>query len=315
MQNVGMKCTRCRQPAEHRFASHNVHFCDRCLGVFIRRQVERAIKQFDMLQPGQPVLVALSGGKDSLVLWRVLRELGYQAEAIHIGLGLGEFSQASLAACRAMAEMEGGRLHYFELAQLTGFGVEEIARANRRQFCSVCGTVKRHFVNRLCLELGFDTLAMGQHLDDEAARLLGNMIHRRQDFMDKQWPVLEGVAGKFARKVKPLVRLAGQEIGAYGRALGLPVCQVTCSKSRGATLTYYQEAMDLLEQRMPGTKRALYFGFLEGKDGPAPGLEISGECVRCGAPTFVELCGCCRLLQKAEARRGPRSDDLVGGHS
>lgn len=315
MSDPGMKCTRCRQPADHRFPSHNVHFCDRCLVVFVRRQVERAIDQYDMLEPGQRVLVALSGGKDSLALWWVLRELGYEAEAIHLGLGLGSFSEASLRACQAMAEKIGGRLHHFELGQLTGFAVGEIARANRRQFCSVCGTVKRHYVNRLCLELGFDTLAMGQHLDDEAGRLLGNMIHQRQDFMDKQWPMLEGVAGKFARKVKPLVRLSGQEIGAYAGALGLPVCQERCTKSKGATLTYYQEAMDLLEQRMPGTKRALYFGFLESKDGPPKTVEIDGVCSICGAPSFVELCPCCRLLKKTESRSGPTSDDQGQAHT
>ena len=39
----------------------------------------KAIEQFDMLQPGERVLVAVSGGKDSLALWDLLRELGYDA--------------------------------------------------------------------------------------------------------------------------------------------------------------------------------------------------------------------------------------------
>ena len=40
-------------------------------------------------------------------------------------------------------------------------------------------------------ELGYDTLATGHHLDDEAGRLLGNMIRGHQEYMDQQWPVLE----------------------------------------------------------------------------------------------------------------------------
>jgi tRNA(Ile)-lysidine synthase TilS/MesJ len=305
MTNPGMKCSRCRRPASHRFPQHNLRLCDPCLEVFVERQVERAIKKWRMLAPGQEVAAAISGGKDSLALWQILTRLGYRVKAVHISLGFPEFSQDSLAACRAMARLLDAPLEVRGLEDWAGLGVEQVARANRREHCAVCGGLKRHLLNRLCWELGADTLATGHHLDDEAGRLLGNLMRRHSAYLERQWPVLEGMApppgGRvgLARKVKPLVRLAGDEIRAYARSQGLPAHLAVCPKSKGATLTNYQDALELMEERMPGTKRDLYFGFLRQKAGPPPPPEPGSICPGCGGPTQQETCSACLLLRRA----------------
>jgi len=316
MTNPGMKCTRCRGPANHRFPQHNVRFCDECLGVFIRRQVEKAIKKYGMLKPGQRVVAAISGGKDSLTLWQILCDLGYDAVGLHLTLDLGPFSEKSLQASQAMAQRLGRELVVRSMIDLTGRPLLDIVRANRREFCSVCGTLKRNFLNRLTRELGADTLASGHHLDDEAGRLLGNMIRGHQGHLDRQWPVLEGMdgdgeaneGGGLVRKIKPLCRLAGSEIKSFAKSLNLPAAYGKCPRSKGATLPFYQEAVNLLEERMPGTKRDLYFGFLRRKGSPPPAPAPSGHCSRCGAPTFVEICAACRLLQRTEEWAQEKAD-------
>jgi tRNA(Ile)-lysidine synthase TilS/MesJ len=305
-----MKCTRCRGPAVHRFPQHNARFCDGCLEVFIKRQVEKAIKKFKMLEPGQRVVVAISGGKDSLALWQLLTDLGYEVAALHMTLDLGPFSQRSLEACRAMAKRLGQELIVRSMPDLTGHQLLDIVRASRRQFCSVCGTLKRHFLNSMCLELGADTLATGHHLDDEAGRLLGNMIRGYQRHLDSQWPVLEGMdggggqengnKGGLVRKIKPLCRLSGSELKSFAKSKDLPAAYGKCPRSKGATLPFYQEAVNLLDQRMPGTKRDLYFGFLRRKEGPPPAPIPGGACSRCGAPSHQEVCGACNLLARTD---------------
>ena len=71
-----MKCRRCREPAVIELRRHNAAFCSPCFLQHCRDQVERAIRHFEMLRPADRVLVAVSGGKDSLGLWHLLRDLG-----------------------------------------------------------------------------------------------------------------------------------------------------------------------------------------------------------------------------------------------
>ena len=91
-----MKCRVCRGPAVIDLRRHNANFCSEHFLRFAREQVARAIDDFEMLEPGDRVLVAVSGGKDSLAVWDILRALGYDADGLYIGLGIGEYSAAAL---------------------------------------------------------------------------------------------------------------------------------------------------------------------------------------------------------------------------
>src|SRR5256884_2580464 len=72
------KCKRCKAPAVIEVRRHNAAFCQPCFEHHFVEQIKRAIKSKDMLRPDQRVLVAVSGGKDSVALWEVLLQLDYQ---------------------------------------------------------------------------------------------------------------------------------------------------------------------------------------------------------------------------------------------
>ncbi len=80
--------------------------------------------------------------------------------------------------------------------------------------CSACGLSKRHIFDRATLDGGYDVVATGHNLDDEAAVLLGNVLRWDLAYLARQRPVLPGGDG-FPRKVKPLVRLGERETAAY----------------------------------------------------------------------------------------------------
>jgi hypothetical protein len=77
-----VKCGRCRARAVIEVRRHNAGYCRECFVRHSREQVRRAIDHFHMIEPGERVLVAVSGGKDSLGLWQLLRELGYDADGL-----------------------------------------------------------------------------------------------------------------------------------------------------------------------------------------------------------------------------------------
>ena len=127
-----MKCRSCRGPAVIDLPAHNANFCAEHLVRFCRDQVAKAIKRFGMLEPGDRVLVAVSGGKDSLMLWDVLRELGYEADGFIIGLGIGDYSASSTATAAAFAHERGWPLEIVDLAETFGYDVPSAATQTRR---------------------------------------------------------------------------------------------------------------------------------------------------------------------------------------
>lgn len=298
-----MKCTVCRGPAVIDLRRHNANFCADHLVRFCREQVRRAIDDHDMIQPGQRVLVAVSGGKDSLALWDMLLDLGHRAEGMVIGLGIGDYSESSTAAAVAYADARGVPLRQVDLRAEYGYDVPTAARATRRVPCSACGLSKRHIIDRVALEGGYDVVATGHNLDDEAAVLLGNVLHWQTEYLGRQLPVLEERPG-FPRKVKPLVRLAERETAAYCVVRGIDYIVEECPMAAGNRHLRYKEALNALEGASPGTKRDFYFGFLDrGSDRFQAEVESAQEelrpCATCGSPTTGEVCAFCRLVERS----------------
>src|SRR5436305_421490 len=86
--------------------------------------------------------------------------------------------------------------------------VPVIAEQTRRAPCSGCGLAKRYLFNREAAERGYAVVATGHNLDDEAATLLGNVLHWQSGYLARQSPVLEAEDSGLVRKVKPLYRLS-----------------------------------------------------------------------------------------------------------
>jgi len=297
-----VKCTVCRGPAVIDLRRHNANFCADHFLRFCRDQVAKAIDRHDMIASGERVLVAVSGGKDSLALWDLLLELGYDAEGMTIGLGIGDYSEASTAAAVAFADERDLPLQRIDLRATYGYDIPTAAAVTRRVPCSSCGMSKRHLIDSAALDGGYDVVATGHNLDDEAAVLLGNVLHWQTEYLGRQAPVLPARDG-FPRKVKPLVRLGERETAAYCVLRGIDYIVDECPMAEGNHHLRYKEALNAIEAGSPGTKHAFYFEFLDkaaGRFRPEAAEAQDGlqACRSCGAPTTGEVCAFCRLVER-----------------
>ena len=308
-----MKCTVCKQPAVIDIRRHNSNFCTEHFLRLCRDQVARAIKDHEMIEPGERVLVAVSGGKDSLAVWDILRDLGYEADGLYLGLGIGEYSDASGEAARAFAHDRGLTLHEVDLPTEHGFDIPTGSKAARRVPCSACGLSKRHLFDEAARTKGYDVLATGHNLDDEAAVLFGNVLRWQADYLGRQLPVLPARNG-FPRKAKPLVRLGERETAAWCVLRGIDYQVEECPMAAGNKHLGYKAALNQVEEASPGAKHAFYFGFLEKAAarfaaGTLQEADALGACERCGAPSTPALgkgpppeqvvCAFCRLVERA----------------
>lgn len=300
-----MKCKVCREPAIIDIRRHNANFCADHFVKLVRDQVAKAIHEFSMLEEGDRVLVAVSGGKDSLALWEILDHLGYEAHGLYIGLGIGGYSDRSGAMVRAFAEERGLTLQQIDLRDDYDYDIPTAAAVTKRVPCSACGLSKRHLFDRAARDGGYDAVATGHNLDDEAAVLFGNTLRWQTEYLARQLPVLPARPG-FPRKVKPLVRLGEREMAAYCVIQGIDYIVEECPMAEGNKHIGYKEALNQIEVTSPGSKQAFYFGFLAraverfADAGPAhaEGDDIP-RCTQCGVPTTSEICTFCRLLDRA----------------
>lgn len=299
----GAKCKRCRRQAEVPLPSHHANFCPSCFRLFCERAVLRAMKRFPL--PGKtPLLVAVSGGKDSLALWALLHDLGYTTKGVHVDLGIADFSEPSAAAISRFATPRQLDWVKYSLKDIIGYTIPEIQKRTKRKICSVCGRLKRQLLNRLCVREGYTALVTGHNLDDEAGRLLGNIVRHRTEYLEKLYPYLPSSHPRFPAKLKPLYRLEAKELRFYCQLQQIEPVEGRCPLSRGATSHTFKEALDFLEKRMPGTKRDFLFCYLADKKAPVHDITLN-TCQRCGEPSFGELCSVCHLLEQI----GPNPND------
>ncbi|MEK7385952.1 MAG: ATP-binding protein [candidate division NC10 bacterium] len=299
-----MKCRKCGGAAVLELRRHNAAFCAPDFLEFFKNQVKEAIRKFRMFERDEHVLVAVSGGKDSLALWDVLIEEGYRTTGLYLDLGIFDYSVESKAKCEHFAAAHGVPLLVVSVAEEVGAPVPVIKNVTRRPPCSGCGLSKRYLMNRAALEHGIPVVATGHNLDDEAATLFGSVLHWQTDALPRQSPALPSTHAKLARRVKPLYRLSERETAAYAFLRKIDYIVEECPFAKGATSIAHKEILSRLEDVSPGAKHNFLFGFLE-KARPAferAEAVVLNECVRCGQVTTGTLCAFCKLADQVKRR-------------
>jgi tRNA-5-methyluridine54 2-sulfurtransferase len=303
-----MKCKKCGGRAVISMPQHHLGLCKEHFDDWILKRTERSIKKYALFTRDDRILVAISGGKDSLSLWDILHRLDYKADGLYIDLGIDgsvNYSVESTRFAQQFAKRNGYRLHVVDIHNVTGKtipGWEATTLRGKGRACSICGLIKRHEMNHIARKLGYDVLATGHNLDDEAAVLLGNTIRWAGDYLRKQGPVHPGEDG-LTRKVKPLCRFYEREMTAYALLRSIDYIYAECPYSVNAPSLHYKAILNQLENSHPGTKQTFYLNFLDAK---AKGLFFTRDevlpnlhpCDRCGQPTSApDRCSFCRMIE------------------
>jgi uncharacterized protein (TIGR00269 family) len=297
-----MKCRKCGSAAVLELRRHNAAFCAPDYLEFFRNQVREAIRRHRMFTRDERVLVAVSGGKDSLALWDVLLEDGYPATGLYLDLGIFDYSVESRARCETFAAARGVPLLVSRVADEVGAPVPVIQDVTRRPPCSGCGLSKRYLMNRVALEQGFPVVATGHNLDDEAATLFGSVMHWQTEALPRQSPALPSTHPKLVRRVKPLYRLSERETAAYAFLRHIDYIVEECPFAKGATSILHKDILNRMEDASPGAKHNFLFGFLDKARVAFERAEAVDlrECTRCGQVTTGTICAFCKLSDQVK---------------
>jgi uncharacterized protein (TIGR00269 family) len=297
-KQTGMKCSICSGPATVRLEHFNLKLCPADFVRLVEQRIERAIVKFGMFDRTHRILVAVSGGKDSLSLWHALNRLGYAPDALFVRLGNSPLVDQAQAIVQKAAGSLPGKLHILDATDYSGrVSIQEVARVVRRPVCAVCGLARRYLINRFAVEHGYDVVATGHNLTDEAAALLGNLLHWHEGYLQRQWPLLPKTHPRFAAKAKPMALNYEQDIKLYAELNGIEHLADSCPFAVGATSRIYKRLLLELEQEQPGIIAAFYLGYVR-REKPGQQPVPLRDCSRCSFPTTAEVCAFCRLQER-----------------
>jgi tRNA-5-methyluridine54 2-sulfurtransferase len=306
-----MRCRKCGEKAVINMRQHRLSLCSQHYLEWLPNQVQRFIEKYRMFNLDDRVLVAVSGGKDSLALWDVLHNLGYQTERIYIDLGIDEgiaYSHDSRKAAKKFSDKCKRPLHVIDIQSNYGESIPEISQRThrgRKKPCSMCGLVKRHILNEFATQGKFDVLVTGHNLDDEAAILFANTLDWSLEFLARGYPLLMEKPG-FARKAKPFCRIYERESAAYAILRKIDYVNNECPFSIDSKQLYNKKILNEWEDEQPGIKLRFYLHYLKALEkGAFPqahgqDIEITKQlCPKCGQPTNTGgLCAFCRLFEE-----------------
>ena len=295
-------CCVCRGTDElHELSEFGKAVCDGCLPQFLRRRVNSTVRRFQMIRRNETVAVAISGGSDSSALLHMLHALRartyFRLLAIHIDMGLGEYSERSLGACDTLAKRLGVRLVIERVADY-GIHVEPV---KHWPMCAVCGGIRRCLLPRVATREGADALATGHTLDDQLQYVLKNLLSGKPETPPPVRPATPGAP----RKIKPFYLVPDSATKLYVRAEELPICADVCPEFHPETHRF-KRVFGLLEELAPMGKPQVLLGLRKGLRS-RPREKPEHPCPDCAEPTTMAVCPLCRL-KRWQSRGGEEAD-------
>lgn len=188
------------------------------------RPVGRAIGDYAMIRDGDRILVAVSGGKDSLSLLQVLLHLQryapvrFQVGAITVDPLIEGFDPSHL-----VPYMKALGVDYHYVSQPIMEQATEHMHGD--SFCAWCARMKRGVMYSTARRGDYNVLALGQHLDDLAESFLLSAFHGGRLQTMKAHYLND--AGDI-RVIRPLVYVRERQCTAFADAAGLPVVPDSC---------------------------------------------------------------------------------------
>lgn len=218
------------------------------------KKAGRAIGDYGMIEEGDRVMVALSGGKDSWTLLHVLERLrrkapiGFSLIAVTINPGFPGFRSDTVE-----AYLKGLKLNYLiERSNIYGV-IKEQGGDDEEGYCSFCARLRRGILYRLAGELGCTKIALGHHADDLIETLLMSAFYNGElRSMPPRLLAEDGVN----TVIRPLCYVFEDDTAAFAREQGFPLIGCGCPVCHGSALKRYKVKSLLagLEDEDPGIK-------------------------------------------------------------
>lgn len=305
-----VKCEKCKKDAWIYLAYGKHNFCKTHFNVFFENRFKKTIRQFNMFSQKDYLGIAVSGGKDSMVLLYLVNKIFKQKRisfcAIFVDEGIQGYSNKTYELVKKFCEKENIKLVSNSHKEEYKISTQEIAKAyNKKEgsVCTYCGVLRRSLINKLAVKEKVNKLLTGHNLDDEAQTILMNILDNDVLRFFRTGPSTGIVEIKQAiQRIKPFYLTPEKEIAAYALYNNIPFYKKSCKYYKTAKRNHFRDFLNQTEILYPGSKFSLIKGFLKIKENTLLKEKIFlkkiNKCKVCGEPTSQEICKACELIHK-----------------
>ncbi len=232
------------------------------------------------------------------VLSELRKSLGINLVVVHVNLGIEGFSELAESIVTEVCSSLGIKYVVPRVKDVLGASVLEIARKAHRAVCSVCGIIKRYFINSVAIALNTSSVATGHNMDDLMANIIKEFLNMNLSRLSKLVPRTEGIDGLVIGRIRPLYEVTERENLVYVLLKKLPFIKVTCPYMNVKGIEFrIKKFLIELDINYPGLRLSFLRRFSKVKLVEVDEGEIK-ECMYCGLISRGETCSFCRLTKK-----------------
>lgn len=292
-----MKCISCKKPAEVKIL---YPFCKDCFIKHYEMRVKRLIKKFQLLSQADNILVAVSGGKDSLSCAHILSKLrpfyNYNIAVLHLDVGVPEcMNSRTENVVRVFCEVRDIPFNFLRLKDFLNLkgDLKQLFKVTKRPICSICGMLKRYILNKFARENNFNKIATGHCGDDIVKFFFKNWFAGEFNWIAKFKPKTLSSHPKVITRIRPLFECLEAENSTYIEFKNIVIAGGSC-RSHFLKKDKWHEILKMIDEKRPDFKINLVRG-LEQIEINFKQKERIRECSICGEPTNLEICAVCKL--------------------
>jgi cytoplasmic tRNA 2-thiolation protein 1 len=300
-------CTRCGGKPFYTRRYSGETLCARCFRESIIEKTRKTVSKYKMISAGERIAVAVSGGKDSLSLLRVLNDLyrprRNQIVAISVDEGVAGYRDEALDHARSLANELGVEQVVVSYKDLFGFSLDEALdwkEGRDVSSCSFCGVFRRRAIDEAAVRAKASVVATAHNLDDYVQTFMMNLMHGDVARMGWLGPAYADLSFP-VRRVKPFMEIYEEEVALFAFQIGLPFQSVSCPYMHEGLRSEVRDYLDTMEANHPGIKNVLLRSSLNVISRYSRSLEKeSVPCSKCGKPSSSGICSVCRMKAAVE---------------
>lgn len=296
-----MKCDRCENAAVYSRKYSGENLCSECFSNSILRKAAKTISKYNMIQNGELVCVAVSGGKDSLALLHVLSKMSknhnFRIHAVTIDEGIPGYREEALEIVKKFCKDLGVSHSVYTYKDLFDLTLDESLKLRDEEkisSCTICGTFRRRAMDHATKDTGADVIATGHNLDDTLQTFIINTLSgdtNKIGWMDPD------TSGNSVRKIKPFCEIYESEIVFYAFTNNLPFQTEPCPHMNEGIRTEIREFLNKMENGHAGIKNNMYKSVLRlSQIVGDSNYKQKTSCLNCGNECTGKICSVCKMI-------------------